>query len=73
MNQTKTYAFFQGNFVPASEANINIMTHGFMYGTAVFEGIRGYWSDKDSEMYIFRLHEHFERMFDSMKIMYLII
>lgn len=71
MNHTKSYAFFRGNFVPLEEANINIMTHGFMYGTAVFEGIRAYWNEKAGEIYIFRLKEHFERMFDSMKIMYL--
>lgn len=71
MNHSKTYAFFKGNFVPIEEANISIMTHGFLYGTAVFEGIRGYWNDKKEEMYVFRLREHFERMTDSMKIMYL--
>jgi branched-chain amino acid aminotransferase len=66
-----TYAYFKGNFVPIEEANINIMNHSFMYGTAVFEGVRGYWSEKHNEMYLFRMREHFERMQDSMKIMYL--
>lgn len=42
-----------------------------MYGTAVFEGIRAYWNAAEEELYIFRLREHFERMVDSMKIMYL--
>jgi len=71
VNQTKTYAFFRGNYVPLEEANVNIMTHAFMYGTAIFEGIRGYWSEKTEQIYLFRLREHFERMSDSMKIMYL--
>lgn len=71
MSQNKTYAFFEGNYVPLENANVNIMTHAFMYGTAVFEGIRGYWNPKNEEMYVFRLREHFERMADSMKIMYL--
>lgn len=71
MSQPKTYAYFQGDYVPLEDANVNIMTHAFMYGTAVFEGIRGYWSEENEEMYIFRLREHYERMFDSMKIMYL--
>ncbi len=66
-----TYAFFKGNFVPIEEANVNIMNHSFMYGTAVFEGIRGYWNAEQKEMYLFRMREHFERMQDSMKIMYL--
>jgi branched-chain amino acid aminotransferase len=66
-----TYAYFKGDFVPIEDANVNIMNHSFMYGTAVFEGIRGYWNEKLKEMYLFRMREHFERMQDSMKIMYL--
>jgi branched-chain amino acid aminotransferase len=71
VSDTKTYAFFKGNFVPLEEANVSIMNHSFMYGTAVFEGIRGYWCEADEQIYLFRLREHFERMMDSMKIMYL--
>jgi branched-chain amino acid aminotransferase len=71
LSDKKTYAFFEGRYVPIEDANINIMTHGFLYGTAVFEGIRAYWNKDSKELYIFRMREHFERMFDSMKIMYL--
>ncbi|MFN8655979.1 MAG: branched-chain amino acid transaminase [Candidatus Obscuribacterales bacterium] len=71
MTQAKNYAFFKGNFVPLEEANVNIMCSAFMYGTAVFEGIRGYYNKDHDEMYVFRLREHFERMMDSMKIMHL--
>lgn len=55
-------AFFEGRFVPLAEANINVMTHAFNYGTAVFEGIRGYWNADDEETYLFRPREHFVRM-----------
>ena len=34
-------AFFRGQFVPLSEANVNITTHALHYGTAVFEGSAG--------------------------------
>jgi branched-chain amino acid aminotransferase len=68
---TKTYAFFKGKFVPLEEANVNIMNNAFMYGTAIFEGIRGYYNERKNEMYVFRMREHFERMMDSMKIMYM--
>ncbi len=64
-------AFFEGKFVPLAQANVNIMTHSFMYGTGVFEGIRAYWNEKQQQLHIFRLREHFERMFDSMKVMHL--
>ncbi len=70
-SQLKSIAYFKGNFVPLGDANVNIMNNSFMYGTAVFEGIRGYWNGEQEEMYLFRLQEHFERMQDSMKIMYL--
>lgn len=54
-------AYFQGRYVPLAEANINVMTHAFNYGTGVFEGIRGYWNRDTREMYLFRLREHYER------------
>ncbi len=71
MNQSQSIAYFKGNFVPIEEANVSIMNHSFMYGTAVFEGIRGYWNEKQEEIFLFRVREHYERMQDSMKIMYL--
>lgn len=70
-NTKNSIAYMQGKFMPLAEANVNIMTHAFMYGTAVFEGIRGYWNAEREQMYLFRLREHYERMIDSMKIMHL--
>jgi branched-chain amino acid aminotransferase len=63
------YAFLRGEFVPMEEAKIGISTHAFLYGTACFEGIRGYWSAKEEELFIFRLREHYQRLLDSCKIM----
>ena len=57
-----SYAYFQKQFVPLSEAKIGIMTHAFHYGTAIFEGIRGNWSSKQQQLYLFCLREHYERM-----------
>jgi len=71
VTEENNYAYFQGGIVPLADAKISIMNHSFMYGTAVFEGIRGYWNAKEEELYLFRLQEHYERMADSMKIMYL--
>jgi branched-chain amino acid aminotransferase len=65
------YAFFEGKIVPMAEAKISIMTHGFMYATAIFEGIRAYWNSEQKQMYVLRLTDHLLRMFDSMKIMHL--
>lgn len=61
--------FFEGSFMPLEEAKIGIMTHAFLYGTALFEGIRGYWNEDKEEMFIFRMREHYERMLNSCKIL----
>lgn len=61
-------AFLEGKMVPLSEAKISIMTHAFLYGTACFEGIRGYWAPDQAQLLIFRLREHYERMVNSCKI-----
>lgn len=55
-------AYFEGAFVPLSDANINIKTHAFLYGTSIFEGIRGYYLPDTGEVAIFRLCEHMERL-----------
>ena len=43
---TISICYFEGAFVPMREAKVSIMTHAFMYGTAVFEGIRAYWNEE---------------------------
>ncbi len=69
MPQTPTpYAYFQKQFVPLAEAKIGIMTHAFNYGTGVFEGIRGNWNDKEEQLYLFRVKEHYDRLRKSCRI-----
>jgi branched-chain amino acid aminotransferase len=68
-NFSDTYAFFRGSYVPLGQANINILNQTFMYGLGVFDSVRGYLSREGQAVYLFRLREHLERMFDSMKIM----
>lgn len=62
-------AYFNGKFMPLREANINIMTHAFQYGTGIFEGIRGYWNENEKQMYIFRMKEHYERLSQNTKLL----
>jgi branched-chain amino acid aminotransferase len=57
-----SYAYFNKKIIPLEEAKLGIMTHFLHYGTAVFEGIRGNWNDKQKQTYIFRLKEHYERL-----------
>ena len=54
--------YFKGNFVSLKEAKISILTHAFNYGTGMFEGIKGYYNNKQNQFYIFRIKEHLERM-----------
>ena len=63
------HAFFEGKIVPLSEANISIATHGFLYGTAVFGGMRGYWNEEMKRLFVFRPYDHFRRLLHSAKMM----
>jgi branched-chain amino acid aminotransferase len=62
-------AYFGGEFVPLSEARIPVMTHGFLYGTATFEGIRAYWNEEQGQLYGLKLVEHYRRMWNSAKVL----
>jgi branched-chain amino acid aminotransferase len=62
-------AYFEGKFQPMADCKISIMTHTFLYGTGVFEGIRGYWDDQSGQMNIFRLREHLQRLERSARIL----
>jgi branched-chain amino acid aminotransferase len=63
-----SYAYFHKQFVPLSEAKISVMTHALHYGTALFEGIRGNWNAAQQQIYIFRMKEHYERLFNGCRV-----
>lgn len=54
--------YFEGNYVPAAEAKVSVMTHAFNYGTGLFEGIRAYYCPDTGKFLIFRLEEHIDRL-----------
>src|SRR5688500_10118980 len=62
-------AYFEGDYVPLKDAKVGIMTHSFLYGTAVFEGIRAYWNEEQGQLYLLKLREHYQRIVDSSKIL----
>jgi branched-chain amino acid aminotransferase len=39
------------------------------YGTGVFEGIRGNWNEERKQIYLFRLKEHYERLFNGCRVL----
>ncbi len=65
------YAFFKGKIVPYSEAKVGVMTHALNYGTAVFGGVRAYWNDEEEQLYLFRPYDHFRRLLQSAKLMWM--
>jgi branched-chain amino acid aminotransferase len=69
VSSNRGYAYFQGSFVPFEKARVSVMTHAFNYGTAVFEGIRGYWNAEREEIYLFKLREHYLRFLQNTRLM----
>jgi branched-chain amino acid aminotransferase len=68
---SKDLSYFEGKIVPSNEAKISIQTHALQYGTAVFGGIRGYFNKEQNNLFLFRLHDHYNRLINSTKIMQL--
>ncbi len=56
-----TMVWFQNRFVRLGEANVNILTHALHYGTGVFEGIRGYYDEKQKDLFMVRVLDHYDR------------
>lgn len=65
----KSYAYLEGNWVALEDAKISIMTHAFLYGTAIFEGIRGYYNQDKQDLYVFRTAEHYDRFLNNCKVL----
>ena len=64
-------AYFEGEYVPIEEAKLSILTHAFNYGTGLFEGIRGYYSEDESNILIFRLKEHIDRFMRNCNVLFM--
>jgi len=61
--------FMNGHFVPSERGMIPVQSHGFALSAGCLEGICGYWKEREQEIYLFRLREHFERLLQSCKIL----
>ncbi len=62
-DQLEGYIWFNGEFVPWSEAKVHVLTHGLHYASSVFEGQRAYNGK------IFKLREHTQRLHYSADIL----
>jgi branched-chain amino acid aminotransferase len=68
-SQDDLITYFEGDWVAMRDAKVSIMTHAFMYGTATFEGIRGYWNAEQGQLWVLFLREHVERIRQSARIL----
>lgn len=63
MSDFLPYAYFQGQFVPFSEAKLSVATHALHYGTAALGGLRGIPNPENAdEILLFRLEDHCRRL-----------
>lgn len=58
-----------GKIVPYEQCTVHAFSGVVKYGAAVFEGLRGYWNAERGDMYVFRLHEHLERLRYGMRVL----
>lgn len=63
------FIWLNGEYVPWPDAKVHVSTDTVLRGANVFEGLRAYDSPEQSQMFIFRLEEHLDRLWKSMKIM----
>lgn len=68
MGGTNRKVIINGNVVDWVDARVHVSTHGLLYGSGVFEGIRAYLGTDSEQLFVFRLREHVARIFRSAKI-----
>lgn len=57
------YVYINGEIIRREEALISVFDHGFLYGNGLFETMRAYRGN------IFRLEQHFKRLFRSLEFL----
>jgi branched-chain amino acid aminotransferase len=64
-------AYFEGKFIPFTDANISIATHSLHYGTGAFGGLRGTINPANpQQVLLFRLDRHCQRLGNSAKYLH---
>jgi len=59
--------WYNGKFLDFKKAKIHLLSHALHYGSAVFEGIRAYQTEKGTA--VFRLDDHLKRLFFSASVL----
>jgi branched-chain amino acid aminotransferase len=66
---TQGTAFFRDAFVPFTEANVSIASSPVLYGLSVYTVFGVNWNEALKKRFAFRLHDHYERLVNSSRIM----
>ncbi len=61
------WIWVDGDWVPFEDAKVHVLSHTLHYGLGAFEGIRAY-EQPDGRPGIWRLPEHLDRLFDSVRM-----
>ena len=61
--------YADGRFTRYDDAKVGLLTHGLQYGTGCFEGVRGFWSARENELYLLQLGDHYDRLAQSARIL----
>ncbi len=69
MASPSRYLYLNGTLRPYGEAKIHVQSAAVKYGASVFEGLRAYWNARQGELHVFRLKEHIDRLYESMRLM----
>ena len=67
--QNADVIWINGEFVAWEDAKVHVLSHALHYGTAVFEGIRAYDTERGTA--IFRHHDHLNRLEQSSRLYYM--
>ncbi|MBV8198429.1 MAG: branched-chain amino acid transaminase [Candidatus Eremiobacteraeota bacterium] len=69
MDLSSVTVYAGGGFARYGDVKVGLLTHGLQYGTGCFEGIRGYWSAEERELFLVLLRDHYERLTQSAKVL----
>lgn len=65
----KTEVFLRNDFVPFAQANLSIGSSPVLYGLSIYTVFGAIWDEPASQMRIFRLRDHYDRLINSAKVL----
>lgn len=69
MLEPTRYLLKDGEVLPFEDVNVHVLSPAVAYACTVFEGVCLNWNINNQELYAFRLKEHFDRLYNSMRVL----